>query len=558
MGIAVVIATVTRNDRIRTGTIAMEFNIQGRATARFSTFHSSWYPVVGNPVEIYHQDETTLLFKGTIDEVERRFPDQFSGAGVITAEVSCVDLSARLDQRLAGEYEFADTAAGTIITTLATDAALTDEGLDFSLIATGPTISRFAINYPTFREMLNALTELCPGYRWAVRPDGKVVFALTSAYAAPFSLTAAKCHTLSVRQTREDYFNQVVVRVTNALRETETEEFTGDGSAKTFELSYPAGRVSKIRVDEVEQDIGIGDVDTGKDWYWNAGSATIRQDVGGTALTSSQTLSVDFQGVESIVIGASDATEQAARATVENNTGKYEVLRESAEISTRTDAQALAQALVDNAAEMPSVMKYATSDYLEAAAKTLQPGQLQGATITGLGISGDWLVTKVSISTLRQIDDQDTLQWRYDVEAIQGPAVGDYVQFFRGLGGGGGGAIGGTAPAAQANGIHFVGSGDTVTLALERGFFQEILLDRPTTTIADAEFNGAAPTPGTQFGIILTADFTAGRNVSWGSKFVGTGAIALDGEAGAINIFEFVTLRNGNFLRRNTPAIGVD
>jgi hypothetical protein len=558
MGIAIVVATVTRNDRTTTGTISMEFNIQGRATAKFRTQNASWYPAVGNPVEIYHQDETTLMFKGTVDEVTRFYPNDDQTPGYVFSDVSCVDLSARLDQRLAGEYEFADTAAGTIITTLATDAALASEGLDFSLVATGPTISRFAINYPTFREMLDALTELCPGYRWTVRPDGKLVFALTTAYSAPFSLTAAKCHAISVRQTREDYFNQVVVRVTNALRETETEEFTGDGSAQTFELPYPAGRVSKVRVNEVEQDLGIGDVDTGKDWYWNAGSATIRQDTGGTPLTGSDTLSVDFQGIESIVVGASDATEQTARATIENNTGKYEVLRESAEYATRTDAQALAQALVDNAADMPEVMRYSTSDYLEPLAKSLQPGQLQAATETGLAVSGNWLVTRVSISTLRQIDDQDDLQWRYDVEAIKGPAVRDYVQFFRGLGGGGGGgAIGGSAAAVANAGIHYVGGADTITLDLANGLTQEILLDRATTEISGATFNGGPVTPGTEFTVIITVDSTAGRLVTWSGGFFGLTFQSIESEPNSVNIYKLMAMRNGTFLRTAVPVIGV-
>lgn len=559
MGIAVVIATVTRNDRIRTGTIAMDYSIQGRATARFSTFHASWYPEVGQPVEIYHQDETTLLFKGTIDEVERRFPNDDTTPGVIFADVSCVDLSARLDQRLPGEYEFADTAAGDIITTLATDAALTDEGLDFSLVATGPTLARFAVNYEaTFRDLLDAITELSPGYRWSVRPDGKVVFSTTSAYAAPFSLTAAKVHTLSVRQTREDYFNEVIVEVTNALRETETQEFVGDGSAQTFELDYPAGRVSKIRVNEVEVTFGIGDVDTGKDWYWNAGSNTIRQDSGGTPLSGSQTLSVDYQGTETLTISASDATEIAARATIENNTGKYTIFRKSADISTRADAQALAQALVDNAADMPSVMKYQTSDYLEPDAKEIQPGQLQAATISALGISGNWLITKLTISTLRQIDDQDELQWRYDVEAIQGPAVGDYVSFFRSLGGGGGGGSLGSSAAAIADpGFHYIGGADSITIDLSKGRTQEILLDRATTTITDANFSGNPPTPGTTFRLILQTDATDGRAVAWGSNFRGTGTIQIESEPNTASVIEFVTNRAGKHIRSNTPAFGV-
>jgi hypothetical protein len=557
MGIAIVIATVTRNDRVLTETIGIDLALGGRSTARFVTKHASWYPAVGNPVEIYHQDETTLMFRGTIDEVRRFYPLDDQNAGYVFAECSCVDLSARLDQRLAGEYEFADTAAGTIITTLATAAVLTSEGLDFSLVATGPTLTRFAVTYSTFREMLDAITELCPGYRWSVRPDGKVVFAATSAYAAPFTLTASLAHSISVRETREDYFNQVVVRVTNALRETETQEFTGDGSAQTFELDYPAGKVSKIRVNEVEQDIGIGDVDTGKDWYWNAGSATIRQESGDTPLSGSQVLSVDYQGVEAIYVGASDATEQTARATIENNTGKYEVFREASEFVTRADAAQLAQALVDANADMPEVLRYRTSDYKEADAKELQPGQLQTITLSGLGISGSWLVRTVSISAWR-VDDQADYQWWYDVEAIQGPAVGDYVQFFRALGGGGGGgSIGSTAAAVADGGFHYIGGADNITIDLSKGRTQEILLDRATTTITDANFSGSPPTPGTTFRLILQTDATDGRAIAWGTNFRGTGAIQIESEPNTASVIEFVTNRAGKHIRSNTPAFGV-
>jgi len=556
MGIAIVIATVTRNDRVLTETIGIDLALGGRSTARFQTRHASWYPLVGQPVEIYHQDETTLLFKGTIDEVRRFYPGEYASAGVVMSECSCVDLSARLDQRLAGEYEFTDTAAGDIITTLATTAALEDEGLDFSLVDSGPTLTRFGVTYATFREMLDAVTELSPGYRWSVRPDGKVVFSTTSTYTAPFTLSASLAHSLSVRETREDYLNQVVLRVTNALRETETQEFTGDGSAQTFELDFPAGRVSKIRVNETEQDIGIGDVDTGKAWYWNAGSATIRQDSGGTPLTSGDTLSVDYQGVEAIYVGASDATEQAARATIENNTGKYEQFREASEFVTRADAAQLAQAIVDANADMPEVVRYRTSDFKEATAKELQPGQLQTITVSGLGLSGSWLIRTVSLQAWR-VDDQHPYQWWYDVEAIQGPAVADYVQFFRGLGGGNGGALGGTALANQGAGIHYVGGADTITLDLANGLTQEILLDRATTEISGATFNGGPVTPGTEFTIIITVDATAGRLVTWSGGFFGLTFQQIQSEPNAINIYKLMAMRNGTFLRTSVPVIGV-
>jgi hypothetical protein len=107
-------------------------------------------------------------------------------------------------------------------------------------------------------------------------------------------------------------------------------------------------------------------------------------------------------------------------------------------------------------------------------------------------------------------------------------------------------------------GIYLVAGAASITLDLSNGLVQEITLNRATTTIADVVFGSDAVTPGTRFMLIFVADATAGRNVAWGSKFAGTGAIALDGEASAINIFEFMTMRNGDFLRCVTPAVGVD
>lgn len=561
MGLALLVAATLRNDRTRPGTIQIDKTLGGRSTLKFGTVHTSWYPTVGESSSVLHQDTTTLLFSGSIDEVTRRVPGEYTGTGYVFADVAAVDWSQTFDRRITGgPVEWRDTAAGTIITELCAGLGA-GEGIDTSLVAAGPTIPFFSVFYATFREAFDAVAELA-SMAWIVRPDKKLVFFVPAAYTAPANITIVNVTSIEARETREDYINTVVVQVSNSLRDLATKTFTGDGTTKTWELDYPANFVSKVRVDGVEKTLGIDGVDTGKDWYWQDGRLAVSQDDGAAASGVAAVIEVDYVGMESVVIGAANSGQVTARAAIEANTGKYERFLQSATPLTKADAQAKADAQIANSAALSTVVRYTTNDVKEPAAKGFEPGQTQTIACSLLGVSGTFLIRSVSMAAW-PVPDNRTEQWTYTVEAIQGPVTGDYLAFFRALAGGGagGGSLTGTSGATgstgAAPGIHYLGGALSVTLLLEKGLTQEVLLNRATTDILTATFNGVSPTPGLQFTVIVTVDATAGRLLTWGADFVGTGGMSIESEAGSVNIFEFLVMRDGTFKRRNTPAIGV-
>ena len=560
MGIAIVVGGTTRNDRTRPATIQIEKSLAGRSTLKFGTVHGSYYPTVGQSASVIHQDTTTTLFSGSIDEVTRRVPSDLINSAHVYADVAAVDFAQTFDRRITGQVEWRDKTVNTIITDLCAGLGA-GEGIDTSLVATGPVIPFFSVFYSTYREAFDAVADLA-SMAWIIRPDKKLVFFVPAAYTAPANITITNVTSIEARETREDYINTIVVQVSNALRDLATKSFTGDGTTKSWELDYPANSVSKIRVNDVEKTLGIDGVDTGKDWYWQEGRATVAQDDTATAVGVGVGIEVDYVGVDSVLVGAANAGQVAARAAIESNTGKYERFIQSATPLTKADAQAKADAQIANSAALSTVVRYTTNDVKEPAAKGFEPGQTQTITCALLGISGTYLIRSVSMSAW-PVPDNRSEQWMYNVEAIQGPVTGDYLAFFRALAGGGAGggsltgSSGATGSSGDAPGIHYLGGAASLTLELEKGLTQEVLLNRATTTIASATFNGAAPTPGLQFTIIITVDATAGRLLQWGAPFLGTGGVSIESESGSVNIFEFLVMRDGTFQRRNTPAIGV-
>ncbi len=81
-----------------------------------------------------------------------------------------------------------------------------------------------------------------------------------------------------------------------------------------------------------------------------------------------------------------------------------------------------------------------------------------------------------------------------------------------------------------------------------------ILLDRATTTIAPAQFDGGVPPNGYRFTIRLVNDGTDGRLVAWNAAYKGT--IETSGVADAVEVFSYMTV-DGNFETTCTPVIGM-
>jgi len=440
------------------GSLNVGRELRGRATCEFSIRRpqdGSVPPVVGDEVEV--EKDGTLLFGGRVDSVTRQ---TIAGDFVLEFRYTCTDWHQVLDKRLTGSRTWTNALAGDIVRDLAADY-LTGEGFTVGAgVQNGPTIEKFEVSYATVSEAIARLVEVS-GYEFTITAAKALRFFAASTYPAPFEVTSAP-DTNNVRQlritpTREKLANRIVVHLGNYILDERSESFvsTGrfggvpdpdpdqptDGSRKSFSVTYPLHSVPTVLVNAVPQTVGIGEVDTGKDWYWNSGSRDIRQDDAGTALTAADELTVIYVGISETYVEAEDAGSIAARAAVEGGSGRYEEMVEANDPLTRTQGQQLADQLVAVRAEISFEASFETDDAIQDDVSALDVGQVLTIERSGYAADGEYLIRSLRWQDIRGRDEL-----RAVVTAIKGPITEDAVGFFKSLGSGGGGAAGvGTA-----------------------------------------------------------------------------------------------------------------
>lgn len=455
MGISVLVQSTLRNALTGRDGVSITKALRTIPTASIRTVDraGSFLPAVGNLVEI--QDDlngpTVTLFGGSIDQVERI--RRRTSIAMLETNCSCVGKAARLEQRLAGEYEYTGETGGYIVGQILANSLSGDiDNASPSLIASGPTIDSLKLDYPTCRAAISAVNDLT-GYEDYVLPDGTLSYFLPSSNVCPVSITdGSNVLKITTRETREDFCNRVTVKVANALRDPETENFTGDGVTTSFNVAYPISQAPDVFIGSpaTAQTVGIIGVDTGKDWYWQEGSTEIRQDSGAAAIGSGVAIMVTYVGIESVIISAENATSISGRATAESNSGIYHKLLTLDNKLTRANAQAVADAYVDRYSALSVVMVFETDTHLEPEAIDIEPGQTLTVSLTGYQCAGNYLVRSVTLQS--RINDVHDARWAVKVEAISGPVLRNYVDVFRGLGGGNGSASGSSSIASSGAG----------------------------------------------------------------------------------------------------------
>jgi len=262
------------------------------------------------------------------------------------------------------------------------------------------------------------------GNSWWIDYTKDMHFCSRLTNAAPFALTdtSNNYRNLSIKRTRQDYRNKEYFRGGQDISSALTETFKGDGENATFSLTLPCAKVpSSVTVDAAVKTIGIRQVETGKDWYWNEGDREITQDTGGAKLTSANILSVTYQGYFPIVIESVNESAIAERKLVEGGTGIYEHAVTDTSINTSEAVQERANALVRKYGEIPETVEFETdSDGLKA-------GQLINITVTKHNLNAAYLIQRVTIQ------DITSNILRYQVTAMSGEYIGGWIEFFKGL-----------------------------------------------------------------------------------------------------------------------------
>lgn len=407
---------VDKTSLVQRKQLSITDELNSRNIYSFDLVSPDYRPEIGYDVTVVKDGVT--LFAGTIQDITE-YRTGISSS--ITFKVNCVDYNQLCDRFLVAEV-YESYLAGNIVKNII-DTFMVGEGVTYTNVQDGPTISKAVFNYGTVTQALDELSEIS-GYSWWIDYNKDMHFCSRLTNAAPFSLTdtSDNFRNFVVKQTRQDYRNRQYFRGGQDISSSQTETFLGDGERITFSLSLPCAKVpSSITVDAAPQDIGIRQVESGKDWYWNEGEREITQDTGGVKLTNANVLSVTYQGYFPIIVEAFSESAITERQTVEGGTGIYESVVTDTSINTSEAVQERAEALIRKYAEISQTIEFETdSDGLAA-------GQLIPVTITLHDIDADYLIKRVSIK------DITANILRYQVTALSGEYVGGWVDFFKGL-----------------------------------------------------------------------------------------------------------------------------
>jgi len=389
-----------------------------RSTLRFPVSDvDGTLPIVrGQEVAIYLHGKR--VFGGTIDRIQRRRP----GAAKLHRiyDVECVDWHQLADRHLVAE-SYLDQNAGAIVRDIV-DSLLSGEGVtyDAASVQDGPTVRKAVFNYVAASQAIEELAELV-GFIWWIDADRKLYFVERATHDAPWVLDSDDLvNNLVVDEPREGYRNRQYIRAGQDTTDPRTETFVGDGATKTFTLKFPVATQPTVKVNSVEQTVGIWGVHTsGYDFYWNKGDPNIKQDDTAAALTASDTLEITYQGLFPIIVVAEDPLAISERQAVEGGSGIYESIDDQPNLDDREAALDVAQGALRKYARLNQIISFDTHH------AGLRPGQILQVNLPTRGLEGEYLAQEVVLSRLGGD------YWRYDVQAVSGETVGGWAQFFR-------------------------------------------------------------------------------------------------------------------------------
>jgi hypothetical protein len=338
-----------------------------------------------------------------------------------------------LDSQRVNTVEYVGQKLNDILRDLVNTYAAGD-GIDLTSVPAGggPTVTR--VEFSDVRSVSDAITAACEqvSRKWVIDADKKLktidVTSGSSLYTIGTSSANVLANTFEVSESLEEYANRITLRMPNATTDLQTESFVGDGTTKQWTLVYPVASVPTVDVNGTAKTIGIDGVDTGKDFYWNAGSAVITQDSGASALTGAETLTVAYIGTALVSVTVNDTAQQAARAAIELTSGIYHSVRELTAVASAASATQLANALL-TAAARPSFR----AQWTNAGAGAEVIGSR--VTINRLGISS----TIFAIKEIRW--DTISNEVRKTMVAFSGGVTRDGFEAFGEFSGGGGAGI---------------------------------------------------------------------------------------------------------------------
>lgn len=287
-------------------------------------------------------------------------------------------------------------------------------------VQSGPTVTSYLVNYVPVSKALDDLAQMA-GFTWQIDQNKVLWFTAPTAIASPWTYdgTQAEDGSGAVEETNPLYRNGQWILSIKDVTTSQTETRQGDGKLTAFTMNYPLHSVPTVTVNGVSKTVGIGQVDTGKDWYWNQGSNVLSQDPAGTKLISTDTLSVTYVGEWTSNVYSQKAEAVAQEQVIEGGgSGLVEEAHSDAAITTTGQGFQLAGALLARYAQQGRTLTFRTR------AAGLAPQQL-----LAVNLPSNWNMAGVN-ALIESVDiTEDDFTWIYDVKALIGPVDDTWVQY---------------------------------------------------------------------------------------------------------------------------------
>lgn len=367
--------------------------------------------------------EDEAIFGGLIDSVSEALVIE-GNRSWLRREVECVSFDALADRRLvAATYETQPQTLADIVTDVVAGYMNGDNITTTNVQTGGINIDPIKFNYVTAAAVFDELASVT-GWAWWIDDTRNLYFQPRSAIAAPFVIDGTNARRVTVSKAAETYRNRQLIRAGVDKTASRTENFIGDGTTKTFTLSFPvADAPFSISVGGVGKSSAVRSQTGSADWYYVLGDAVFTQDDGAAAVAAGVTISVTYQGQFPILVNAQDDAQVAQQAAISGGSGVWESIEDRANLNNDDAALQIAQGLLRRYGQIPRRLRFETDNV------GLHPGQLLTANFAPHSVSGSWLVDQVNAS------DRFGDALVYVVEALDGESIGGWESFFKSLSG---------------------------------------------------------------------------------------------------------------------------
>ena len=403
---------------VQGGNLDITNQIGQRSVAHVTT----WGPLgvtyqYGTQALVY--DETSaLVYRGYVqkDKATRAPGARQGDAGYLEHELDLMDPCYLADKR-AFFYAALNTPAGTIVQAMLSQV-LSQEGVTATAtsIAAGTTISKYEKTGVTCKDALDWLAKTS-GYWWNIDRNKVLWFQPYTGVPSPYTIDGTQVDSyygqLSLTTGNEMYVNTQYVKGVYGETKGLVETFHGDGTTRSFTLSYEIARLTEVSLNGADISGSLlTKGSAGGAYYYDVGDAVLAQDPAQTVLTSGDTLVVTYNGRYPILAQAANSALIAAQQAREGGTsGIVEALTTNRNLTTQASAFQEASALLAHYGQDMRTLEFDTP------LKGYEPGQSVVVSLPDFNlVNAPMLVQSVEIG-----DSLDGLTIWYHVSAVGSP-----------------------------------------------------------------------------------------------------------------------------------------